>query len=364
MQDDERELRVERDVPLALRTTLELGGAAEYFVEVSDEASIARALAWARERELAVSILGGGSNVVVSDAGARGLVVSIASRGIVWEERGRRVRVTAAAGEPWDPLVATTVARGLGGLECLSGIPGRVGAVPIQNVGAYGQEVSTTIVSVRVLDRASGEVTESSPEACAFAYRQSAFKRAPARSIVLAVSFELERDAAPLVAYDQLAQALERAGTPSSLASVRATVLALRRAKSMVIEPDDENRRSVGSFFVNPVVDASEAERVVSQALAAGLVAAPNEIPRWPADGGKVKLAAGWLVERAGFARGARRGAVGISTRHALALVHHGGGTSAALLALAREVRDGVQARFGVTLVPEPVALDGSSLLD
>ena len=339
-------------VPLAPFTTLELGGPARHFADAADEAALVEALRWADDRELPVALLGGGSNVVVSDAGFDGLVVRIATRGLLFETSGGDATVTAAAGEPWDALVAEAVGRGLGGLECLSGIPGLVGATPIQNVGAYGQEVAETIRSVRVLERSSWQTRSLSPEACGFGYRDSNFKREPTRFVVLAVTFGLRPGAAPVLRYRELAESL--AGTseaPPTLAEARATVLALRAKKSMLVTAGDPNRRSVGSFFTNPVVEAAEAEAVAARAGDDGAT-----MPRWPAaDGrGRVKLSAGWLIERAGIAKGLRRGPVGVSSAHALALVHQGGGTTAALLALAREIRDTVRVRFGVTLVPEP----------
>jgi UDP-N-acetylmuramate dehydrogenase len=348
-------LPIRDDVPLAPLTTLELGGRARHLVEAPDEAAVLAALAWAEARGLPVLVLGGGSNVVVADAGFAGLVVRVTSRGRAFAapDGAGEVRVTAAAGEPWDDLVAETVARGLAGLECLSGIPGLAGATPIQNVGAYGQEVSDTIRAVRVFDRRAGATVELSPEDCAFAYRDSAFRREPDRYVVLAVTFGLRPGGAPTLRYQELADALAR-GAPT-LEATRATVLALRRRKSMVIAADDPNRRSAGSFFTNPVVAADVAERLAARAAAEGVVAAAADVPRWPAGPGLVKLSAGWLIERAGVARGLRRGAVGVSTAHALALVHHGGGTTAELVALARHVRDAVSARFGVTLTPEPV---------
>jgi UDP-N-acetylmuramate dehydrogenase len=343
-------ISVASQVPLAPLTTLELGGPARFFVGADDEASVVEALAWARARGLPVLALGGGSNLVVADAGFDGLVVRVAPRGLTFTD-GDPTLVEVAAGEPWDEVVAACVARGLAGLECLSGIPGLAGATPIQNVGAYGQEVAETVHAVRVLDRASGEVRPLPAAACAFSYRDSAFKQAPDRQVVLAVTFALRPGGPPTLRYPELRAAV---GPSPSLAEVRAAVLALRRRKSMVIDTADPNRRSVGSFFTNPVVSAADAERVIARALAEGLVTRAEEVPRFPVAGGAVKLAAGWLIERSGVARGLRRGAVGISSRHALALVHHGGGTTADLLALACEVRDTVAARFGVRLVPEP----------
>ena len=355
-----------RDVPLAPLTTLGLGGPARWYLEARDDASLAAALRRARDEGLAATVLGGGSNVVVADAGVDGLVVRLAQRGVERRPGGRANEElwTVAAGEPWDPVVERTAAAGLAGIECLSGIPGTAGATPIQNVGAYGQEVAEVVESVRVLDRESLEEREMPPSECAFAYRDSLFRRRPERFAVLAVTLRLARGGDPAVRYPELERAVAGAGERPTLDSVRRTVLALRRSKSMVIEAGDENRRSVGSFFVNPVVAAEEAEAVVELALAAGAARDGSEVPRFPAGGevggeaaGRVKLSAGWLVERSGFPKGTRRGPVGISSRHALALVHHGGGTTADLLALAREVRQAVRDRFGVTLQPEPVFL-------
>jgi UDP-N-acetylmuramate dehydrogenase len=340
-------LTIAHDVPLAPLTTLDLGGRARHLVAVADEASLVEALRWADERRLPVLLLGGGSNLVVADAGFEGLVIRVASRGRIVVGAGDEARLTAQAGEPWDELVADAVARGLAGVECLSGIPGLVGATPIQNVGAYGQEVAETIRVVRAWDRRAGRVVELGPEACEFGYRTSAFKRDPERHVVLAVTFGLRPGGVPALRYRELVEALRAQAAPT-LAGVRAAVLALRRAKSMVIDPDDPNRRSAGSFFMNPVVPAAEAAAIAARA-------APAEMPQWPAGPGRTKLAAGWLIERAGIVRGLRRGQVGVSSRHALALVHHGGGTTAALLALAREVREAVRLRFGVILEPEPV---------
>ncbi len=336
-------LAVRAGVELAPLTTLELGGPARFFVEAADDAAAAEALLWATTHGVPVLVLGGGSNLVIADQGFDGLVLRMASRGLRWGDDGI---VEAAAGEPWDALVAAAVSRDLAGLECLSGIPGLVGATPIQNVGAYGQEVSDCLQSVRVLDRRTGAIEVLTPAACGFGYRDSAFKRAPDRHLVLGVTFALRRGGAPTLRYAELKEAVDSSPT---LDQVRATVIALRRRKSMVIDPDDPNRRSVGSFFMNPIV---------SEAEAAGL---PPHAPRFPAGPGKVKLAAGWLIENAGITRGLRRGAVGISSRHALALVHHGGGTTREFLFLAAEVRDAVALRFGLRLLPEPT-LVGATL--
>jgi UDP-N-acetylmuramate dehydrogenase len=350
-------LAIRDDVPLAPLTTLELGGRARHYCDATDDHTLIEALRWAEGRGLPALVLGGGSNLVIADEGFAGLAVRVATRGRTYADAADgTVVLTAAAGEPWDEVVAETVARDLTGLECLSGIPGLVGATPIQNVGAYGQEVADTIRFVRVVDRRTWAIRDLPPETCGFAYRDSAFKRDPDRFAVLAVGFALRPGAPPTLRYRELADAL--AGTPRpTLADARRTVLELRRRKSMVIVPDDANRRSVGSFFTNPVVSATEAAAVAARAVASGTVALEAEMPRWPAPGGTVKLSAGWLIERAGIAKGLRRGTVGISSAHALALVHHGGGSTVALIALALEVRDAVHVRFGVTLAPEPTLI-------
>lgn len=345
-------------VPLAPLTTLGLGGDAEFFAEAVDEASILEAVRWAKDRGVPLSVLGGGSNLVVGDDTIPGLVLAVRTRGV--KQRAGddgRVRLTAAAGESWDGFVRDAVARDLAGVECLAGIPGLVGATPIQNVGAYGQEVSDTIESVRVLDRRTNEVHTVAREACGFAYRHSAFKERPEDTIVLDVTFALTPGGAPSLRYGELTKAFAAAESAPTLASVREKVIALRRGKSMVVDPADENRHSAGSFFTNPIVTAEEAKTVAERAVALGVATSADKVPQFPADHGRVKLAAGWLIEAAGLRKGERHGAVGISSRHALALVHHGGGTTQELLALARHVRDRVHGVFGVTLVPEPVML-------
>jgi UDP-N-acetylmuramate dehydrogenase len=353
-------LHIEHDVPLAPRTTLELGGAARELVTAEDDATVVEALRHARECEMPVAILGGGSNLVVADAGFDGLVIAMAQKGVEAQVRGATAHVTVRAGEVWDELVALSVERDLAGLECLSGIPGLVGATPIQNVGAYGQEVSHTIERVRVLDRETLEMRELDNAQCGFAYRDSAFKRAPDRFVVLEVGFALHMGGDPTLAYAELRDALSVGdeGDPlPALSTVRETVLSLRRRKSMVIDPDDENRRSAGSFFTNPIVTETRAQALCSRAVEEGLVERAEQVPRYPAGEGRVKLAAGWLIERAGCQKGERHGHVGISSRHALALVHHGGGTTAELLELADSIKRRVRDRFGVELTPEPVML-------
>lgn len=348
-------------MPLAPLTTLELGGHARFLLEAADDATLVGGLRWAGARGLRVFLLGGGSNVLIADGGLDGLVIRLAQRGRRYEERDAHgvVRVHALAGEPWDELVADTVTRGLTGLEGLSGIPGSTGATPIQNVGAYGHEVAEVIESVRVLDLATLEQEVLSPEACRFGYRVSVFKREPGAYAVLEVSLALRVAAEPFptarVLHPDLRAALS--GLTATPAEVRSAVLALRRRKSMLLDPGDENRRSVGSFFTNPVVDLAQAELVAARAVSLGFAAAPADVPVYAAEEGSVKLSAGWLIEHAGFHKGQRWGHVGLSSRHALALVHHGGGTTAELLEAARQVHNRVQEAFGIRLVPEPILL-------
>ena len=326
--------------PLAPHCTLGIGGPARYLVEATDEATVAAAVEWASARRLPVRVLGGGSNLVIADEGVDGLVLKIALRGVTTRELAgapgapSTIEVTAAAGEPWDGLVLHAVERGWAGLECLSGIPGLVGATPIQNVGAYGQEVSDTLTAVRALDRESGRVVTLGPAECEFGYRDSLFKRgAPGRHVVLAVSYRLTPGGSPDVRYADIARELETRGLARpSLADVRETVLKVRRSKSMVLDPGDPNARSCGSFFLNPIVTADALARI--DARAAGL-----SMPRWPQTDGRVKLSAAWLIERAGFTRGQADGPVGLSTRHTLAIVCHDGARARDVAAFARRVR-------------------------
>ncbi len=342
------------NAPLAPRTTLELGGRAEWLVEAGSEAEIRDALGWAVDRGVPVSVLGGGSNVVVADRGVRGLIVTIATRGLDIDRRHDVALVTAAAGEPWDEVVKTTVAENLAGIECLSGIPGTAGATPIQNVGAYGQEVASVVARVRVLHRETLEETVMTATECGFGYRSSVFRRADNPYIILDVAFSLVAGGAPNLGYAQVAEGFAAGATPT-LGELRAAVLDLRRSKSMVIDDDDPNRRSVGSFFVNPVVDGANLESVIASARVLGVLGFDQQPPVHPVGEERYKLSAAWLVEHAGFPRGAVRGRVGLSTKHALALVHRGDGTTGELIEFARDIRRGVRAHLGVDLKPEPV---------
>jgi len=344
---------------LADFTTLRLGGPARGFVRAGTEDELIDAVRSADAAGEPVLILGGGSNLVVSDEGFDGTVIQVATRGV--SRDGGPGVLTVAAGEDWDAVVARSVAEGLAGLECLSGIPGLTGATPIQNVGAYGQEVAETITAVRVYDRVTGDVMDIPNERCDFGYRTSRFRGA-GRFVVLGVEFRLAVQvlSAP-VRYAELAAALGvPVGGQAESAEARAAVIELRQRKGMVIDPADADTRSVGSFFVNPVLDAPALAAV--EAAARSRCGPQTRVPHFAAADGLVKVPAAWLIEHAGFGKGYNRGdGARISAKHTLALVNAGTASTAALLALAREIRDGVRDAFGVSLAPEPV-LVGVSL--
>lgn len=345
-------MNVRRDVPLAAYTTLGLGGPARAFLEASTTQCLIDAVCAADEAKTPLLLLGGGSNLVIADEGFDGTVVRVATRGRQMAEAGDTARVLLCAGEPWDDFVAWSVTQNLAGVECLSGIPGCVGATPIQNVGAYGQEVADVITGVRVWDRRDRAQRTMPPRECAFGYRDSVFKReARGRYVVLSVAFALRRGGAPAVRYGELQRALGEGA--ATLARVRETVLSLRRAKGMVWDPDDPEGRTAGSFFTNPLVSPEAADAVVAAAEGAGVLREGESMPRWATDDGRVKLAAGWLIERAGVERGWTIDGAGVSRRHALALVNRGG-TTRALLAMAERVRSRVREVFGVGLEIEP----------
>ena len=384
-------VKVREQVALSEFTTLRLGGPARRFVEAATDEEIIAEVRSADERGEPMLILGGGSNLVISDDGFPGTVIHVATKGIRRDDADSAngsgaVAVTVAAGEDWDAVVASCVAERLAGLECLSGIPGLAGATPIQNVGAYGQEVAETITLVRAYDRERGDVVELPARDCGFGYRTSAFKRS-ARSVaaldgwggftgnfvLLNVVFGLDRS--PLsrpVRYRELAHRLGLAeGERAPLGDARAAVLGLRRGKGMVLDSGDPDTRSAGSFFTNPILDAGQFAAL--QSVVAARCGPDVSIPRYPADAGYVKISAAWLIERAGFRKGYTgqegtsegAGSPGlpgarISAKHTLALVNPGGATAASLLGLAREVRDGVRDVFGVDLATEPVVVGDS----
>ncbi len=336
-------------VPLAPYTTFEVGGPATWFAEASTEADIEAAVEFADARKLRLFVLGGGSNVLVSDGGFDGLVLRIGLREV---QREGSV-ISAAAGEDWDALVGGSVNAGLAGIECLSGIPGTVGGTPVQNVGAYGQEVSRTIRAVRAFDRLQHIWVELSNAECGFAYRRSRFNQGADRDrfIVSNVTFALEQTVPAAVTYADLNHYFKTQDIVNpTLQQVRGAVLHIRLGKGMVVTPDHPERRSAGSFFKNPVVAASVLSRI---AATAGLP--ESEVPRYPAGADTVKLPAAWLLERAGFVKGYRRGAAAVSTRHTLALTNQGGATAADITALRDAIQSRVRELFGISLEPEPV---------
>ncbi|GAA2097338.1 UDP-N-acetylmuramate dehydrogenase [Microlunatus panaciterrae] len=335
----------ERQVRLADYTTLRVGGPAGRFVVADSESDLVGVVRAADEAREPVLVLGGGSNLLVGDEGFDGTVVVVATRGRTVDVSDcSGATVTLAAGEPWDDFVAFAVAQGWRGVEALSGIPGLVGASPIQNVGAYGSEVSHTIASVRTLDRRTGQIATLAAADCRFSYRSSRFKEEPDRFVVLQVTFQLPLgDLSAPIRYPELARALDVAvGDRVPATAVREAVLALRRAKGMVLDDADRDTWSAGSFFTNPVLDEARAELL------------PAAAPRFPQPDGSVKTSAAWLIEQAGFAKGYGSGQARLSTKHTLALTNRGEATAAELLALAAEIRAGVQDRFGIRLVPEP----------
>jgi UDP-N-acetylmuramate dehydrogenase len=328
-------------------TTLRLGGPADDLVTATTEAELVETVARADSDGTPLLVLAGGSNVVVGDEGFRGTVVRVATRGLSEDSDAcSGAMVTVAAGEPWDDLVATAIGKGWVGVEALSGIPGSTGATPIQNVGAYGQEVAQTIAQVRTWDRHETRIRTFAAGDCGFGYRTSRFKAEPGRFLVLGVSFQLPTgDLGVPVTYAELARALGiDVGERAPMTEVRDAVLALRRSKGMVLDPADHDTWSAGSFFTNPVI---------------GPDAVPEGAPAWPQpdgrEGAQVKTSAAWLIEQAGFGKGYGEGRARLSTKHTLALTNRGDASTADVLALAAEIRDGVRRRFGVELVTEPV---------
>lgn len=337
------------NVPLAALGTLGVGGAARWFVRAEHSDDVAAARQWCEEQHIRWFVLGGGSNVVVADRGFEGLVVQIGITSTTAAHDGEELLLTAGAGESWDGFVEMVVDRGLAGLECLSGIPGTVGGTPIQNVGAYGQEVSSTIERVTVYDCKDHTVSSLRATECGFSYRMSRFKGADeGRFVVCDVTFRV-RPGPGTATYADVATYLKRSHSVSNptVALVRDAVLNIRRSKGMVVDARDPDSRSVGSFFMNPVVSEAERERIAS------LAGEPP--PGFATSDGRVKIPAAWLIERSGFTKGYADGAVGISTKHPLALVNRGGASAADVVRLARAVKQGVGDRFGVWLRPEPI---------
>ncbi|MDG9691143.1 UDP-N-acetylmuramate dehydrogenase [Streptomyces mutabilis] len=342
------------DAPLAPLTTFRLGGPATRLITATTDAEVIAAVREADDTGTPLLLIGGGSNLVIGDKGFDGTALHIATRGVLLDG----TTLDIAAGEIWTDAVARTVEAGLAGVECLAGIPGSAGATPIQNVGAYGQEVSSTITEVTAYDRRSRETVTLTNADCAFSYRHSRFKAEPERYVVLRVRFELE-DAGGLSAplrYAETARALGvEAGDRVPLAAARDTVLKLRAGKGMVLDPEDHDTWSAGSFFTNPIL--TDDEFAAFRARVADRLGDAAEPPAFPAGEGRIKTSAAWLIDKAGFTKGYGTGPARISTKHTLALTNRGEATTEDLLALAREVVAGVREAFGVTLVNEPVTV-------
>ena len=335
---------VRTDVPLAPMTTLGIGGPARYFAAVSHPLELRELVRWQQDSGLPLWILGGGSNVVIADEGLPGLVLVPADNSVDLQEVGDDVQLVLGAGVTWDDAVQLAVDQSLAGIECLSGIPGLCGAAPMQNIGAYGQQLSDVLVHADVLDLATLTVDRWTAEDCAFGYRDSALKRAgPGRHIVLSIALKLRRGGPPTIHYPDLQR---RLGEGASLADTRRAVLQVRASKGMVVDRDDPDSRSAGSFFVNPVVSSAQADRAQERLTVA-------QMPRWSVDGGE-KLSAAWLIERSGMPRSYGDGRVGLSSKHTLALVNRGGATAAELVTFARHVQDRVLQATGIALTPEP----------
>jgi UDP-N-acetylmuramate dehydrogenase len=354
-------LNIQENIPLAPLTTLQVGGPARYFVDAHSESGVRDALSFAADRKLPLLVLGGGSNLLVADSGWPGLALRIAIPGVEFSGDGASIVFSAGAGGNWDQLVALAVSKNCAGVECLSGIPGTVGGTPVQNVGAYGQEVSQTIVRVRALEIATGNITELDNAACGFSYRTSMFNSTQrGKHIVLEVAYRLKQDGLPSLHYADLKKFFAGGPAHPTLQQVREAVRSIRLSKAMLLAPGDEDCRSAGSFFKNPVVSKSEAARI---AALAEQRAPDRAFPQYPADNGQVKLAAAWLVEQAGFTKGYARGAAGISRRHTLAIVNRGGATAKDIVALQDEVQKRVFGVWGVRLQPEPVFVGFDSSL-
>ena len=353
-------LLIQENIPLAPFTTLGVGGSARFFAAASEENHVAEALSFARARSVPIFALGGGSNLVVADAGFSGLVLKIEIPDIrTLDDDGR---IAVGAGVEWDVFVQYCVNNDLAGVEALSGIAGTAGGAPVQNIGAYGQEACETIASVRAWDTQSDNIVELSRAECAFAYRSSIFNTSRAgRYIVLQTEFLLKPNGRPHVQYAELQKRFANGADPllPSLAEVRGAVMDIRKSKGMLVSPNDPDSRSAGSFFKNPVISRDEFTAMEQKARAAGIVSLSETIPCFDAPEGNVKLAAAWLIEHSGFYKGYAYGRAGISTKHALALVNRGGATAAEIVSLMKLIEERVMASFGVALRPEPVFVGG-----
>jgi UDP-N-acetylmuramate dehydrogenase len=342
---------ITENVPLAPLTTLKVGGTARYFIEAETISEVSQAVEFSRSKNLPLFVLGGGSNLVISDAGWPGLVLKIGITGINHRHGHDEVVFEAGAGEDWDKFVGFVVAHNCAGVECLSGIPGSVGGTPVQNVGAYGQEVANTMESVLALDLRDGQLHELCNQACGFSYRTSIFNTTErGRYIILQVNYALKHGGEAYVAYADLKRYFAGWSEKPSLANTRDAVRKIRSGKGMLLTAGDEDCRSAGSFFKNPILSPEQYHALTSRASAKNL-----QIPSYPALDAQKKVSAAWLVEHSGFSRGYGNGSVGISRKHALAIVNRGNATASEIVAFKEVIQQRVQDIWGVFLEPEPV---------
>ena len=344
-------MEIKENIALAPLTTLRVGGSARYFACAASVEDVEAAVSFAKDKNLPLFVLGGGSNVLISDNGWPGLVLQIGLSGIGHTHERETIRLIVGAGEDWDSLVGFCVTRHLAGLECLSGIPGSVGATPVQNVGAYGQEVSQTIASVLVFDLSNEEVREMDAADCEFGYRSSIFNtQERGRYIILRVTYELRAGGAPNLGYADLQKYFAGRNQAPTLAEVRKAVLEIRASKGMLITPGDPDSRSAGSFFKNPVLTTAQFDELSQRAKQRNL-----QVPSYPASSQQKKISAAWLVENSGFTKGYVKGRAGISSKHALALINRGGASAKEILALKADIQKQVETTWGIKLEAEPV---------
>lgn len=351
-------LSIRENVPLAPYTTLGVGGPARFLASIKHEDQIPEALEFARVHACPVFILGGGSNVLVSDSGFSGLIVRMEIRGIQPLDDDNSEFVSVAAGETWDGFVQRCVDQNLAGVECLSGIPGTVGAAPVQNIEAYGQEISDVILSIRALELETNGIEELSGRDCRFGYRTSIFNTTHKdRYAILKVAFSLRPYGKPNIQYRDLEEHFRSRSKTPGIGEVRRAVVNIRESKGMILNQTDGDMKSAGSFFKNPIVESDKATEIENLARDRGILASRENLPRFTANSGRVKLPAAWFVERAGFKKGYRHGNVGVSDKHALALVNIGGAQSREFIELMQRIQEKIHSEFGISLLPEPTLL-------
>lgn len=350
-------MNIEEQIPLAEMTTLGVGGPAKYFSEVRNVDELKATLTWAEHHQEPIFVLGGGSNIVISEKGFDGLVIRLGMKSVSTLVADHSVKIRCEAGLEWDKLVEYSVTKNWSGMECLSGIPGSVGATPIQNVGAYGQEVADTIIEVEVLNIKTKKLEFFSNQECQFSYRDSRFKsKDTGKYVVVAVCFELTPNRFPELRYGELSR-LARSKQIHTVNQLRETVLEIRRSKGMVVDPDDPDSKSAGSFFTNPILSLDHYKEFSRRLTHLGMKT--DVVPIFPTADGRKKVSAAWLIEHSGFKRGHDGGSVGLSSKHALALINKGGARSDDVLDLCMKIKGAVFEHFGLHLEPEPQFVGG-----